>query len=213
MSRLSTACQQGRVPLVQAARTVTSMLSEELPAWALYHDARHTRQTVAACREIGRALALTPREVSVVMLAAWFHDTGYIAGAEGHEIRSAAVAERFLASNGCPRSLVQRIRGCILATRMPQRPHSTLQRVLCDADLIALGKKTFFSQNELLRQEMQRRTGRKIDQLIWLHRSYRFLHGHRFATSYGRTVLESGKQENLRRLRRAIEGMEKSRRR
>jgi hypothetical protein len=51
---------------------------------------------------------------------------------------------------------------------------------------------------------MERREGRLISERVWLHRSYRFLHRHRFTTPYGRTVLESGKQSNIARLRRMI---------
>jgi predicted metal-dependent HD superfamily phosphohydrolase len=200
-----------REAIARARRHAMDMLSSTLPPWAVYHSPRHTRQTVAACREIGGAVRLTEEQMGIVLLAAWFHDTGYARSAEGHEARSAETAARFLRREGYPQRMIARVRGCIMATRMPQRPRSLLQRVLCDADLISLGKKGFLAQNELLRQEMERREGRRIEEVVWLHRSYRFLHQHRFATRYGRTVLESGKQTNLRRLRRLIRQEERRR--
>jgi len=202
--------QNRGVSLGRAARFAGGLLARELPHWACYHTPRHTRQTVAACREIGRALRLGTRQMEILLLAAWFHDTGYAITADGHEERSAGIAERFLKAEGCPNRTIERVKGCILATRMPQRPQSVLQRVLCDADLTSLGKKTFLTQNELLRQEMERREGRVIDEMAWLHRSYRFLRRHRFTTRYGRTVLEAGKQANIRRLRRLMQKWEKA---
>jgi predicted metal-dependent HD superfamily phosphohydrolase len=190
--------------ITRAALFVAELLARELPPWALYHSPRHTRQTVAACREIGGALHLEKETMEVVLLAAWFHDTGYAFKVRGHEERSAEIAERFLQAEGCPVRTIRGVMACILATRMPQRPRSLRERVLCDADLISLGKRSFLKQNELLRQEMERREGRLISEKVWLHRSYRFLHRHRFSTPYGRTVLESGKQANIARLRRMI---------
>lgn len=190
--------------IARAGRFVAELLARELPPWALYHSPRHTTQTVAACREIGDALHLEKETMEVVLLAAWFHDTGYAFNIRGHEERSAEIAERFLQAEGCPVRTIRSVKACILATRMPQRPRSLLQRVLCDADLVSLGKRSFLKQNELLRQEMERREGRLISERVWLHRSYRFLHRHRFTTPYGRTVLESGKQANIARLRRMI---------
>lgn len=201
---------QPRVSIRKAARFAATLLARELPSWALYHSVEHTRQTVAACREIGRVLRLNDAQMAVVVLAAWFHDTGYGSGPQGHEARSARIAERYLTSHGYPKRMVTSVKKCILATHVPQRPRSLLQRVLCDADLISLGKRTFLVQNELLRQEMELRERRIIEERVWLHRSYRFLHGHRFATSYGRTVLESGKQANLGRLRKMIRMRETS---
>jgi len=149
--------------------------------------------------------------MEILLLAAWFHDTGYTTTANGHEERSAGIAERFLKAEGCSNRTIEHVKACILATRMPQRPQSILQRVLCDADLSSLGKKSFLRQNELLRQEMERREGRLIDEMAWLHRSYRFLRRHRFTTRYGRTVLEAGKQANIVRLRRLMQDREGAR--
>ena len=142
--------------------------------------------------------------MDILLLAAWFHDTGYTAIARGHEARSAKMAGEFLRAEGFPMRIVTSVQRCILSTRMPQRPRSLLQRILCDADLISLGKKTFLAQNELLRQEMERREGRVIEEIVWLRRSIRFLLRHRYTTRYGRTVLESGKRANIERVRRIV---------
>jgi len=196
----------------RVARYVGTLLRSELPPWARYHSLDHTRNTVAACREIGDALGLTVAEMEVLLLAGWFHDVGYTVTVRGHEVRSADIAQHFLRSAGWSARTIRGVTGCILATRMPQRPRSVLQRAMCDADLISLGKRSFLRHNELLRQEMERREGRRINERVWLHRSIRFLHGHRFTTRYGRTVLEAGKQANLERLRRMIRQIERVRR-
>jgi predicted metal-dependent HD superfamily phosphohydrolase len=200
-----------KTPFRRAVRHVAGLLKSELPPWALYHSLNHTKNTVAACREIGKALGLKAAEMEVLLLAAWFHDAGYTIAVRGHEARSAEIAQHYLHAAGWPARTIRNVTGCILATRMPQRPRSLLQRALCDADLISLGKRSFVRHNELLRQEIGRRERRRVDERIWLHRSIRFLHGHRFATRYGRTVLEAGKQANIERLRRMIQRIESAR--
>jgi predicted metal-dependent HD superfamily phosphohydrolase len=200
-----------KVSVSSAARFAAALIARKSPAWAVYHNARHTRQTVAGCREIGKALRLGQDQMDILLLAAWFHDTGYTAVARGHEARSAKIAGEFLWDAGCSKHIVKRVQECILATRMPQRPRSLTQRILCDADLISLGKPTFLAQNELLRQEIEHREGRLIEEIVWLRRSIRFLLRHRYTTRYGRTVLESGKQANIERVRRIVRTISTSR--
>jgi HD superfamily phosphodiesterase len=53
-----------------------------------YHDCSHTLEVVSAVKELSIAEKLSPLESEMVIIAAWFHDTGYIKGAENHENES-----------------------------------------------------------------------------------------------------------------------------
>ncbi|MGB2958111.1 MAG: hypothetical protein WBD30_04435 [Bacteroidota bacterium] len=185
----------------QVEQFVIDLFREELPFWAVYHSLEHTTHTVSASKQIARGSGLGKRDQEIVTISSWFHDTGYVFTASGHEERSAQIATQFLQKHAYPPGGIQKVCGCILATRMPQRPGNLLERIVCDADLASLGNRSFFRHNELLRDEIERRDGIRLDEVAWLRRSYRFLFKHRFHTRYARTVLNKGRQANLIRLR------------
>ena len=58
-----------------------------------------------------------------LMLAAWFHDTGYSGGkAMGHENVSIEIATKFLNEHKVSQQVINKVTGCITATRLPQNP-------------------------------------------------------------------------------------------
>jgi predicted metal-dependent HD superfamily phosphohydrolase len=191
-----------------ASRHVRKLFREKLPGWAFYHSLAHTLDVVAAVREIGTASGLTRHEMEILSLASWFHDAGYSVQPEGHEEISIAIATEFLTGAGYPKRGIARIARCIRATRIPQRPRSLLERVIGDADLSSLGKRSFFRQNDLLKREIEeRRGGIRLDEKMWLRRSSRFLQRHRFHTRYARTHLDGGRLENIARLKKALRAL------
>jgi len=176
---------------------VRNLLDAKLPPWVAYHDYRHTAETFRACREIGRASRLSPGDLQVALLAALFHDTGYVETVKGHEKRSAAIAARFLRSKGYPVKSVRAVRGCIIATTMPQSPRNLVEAVVCDADMIYVGSKEFFRKNDLLREEIEGREEIMVEPKSWLRHSLEFLKGQSYHTVYCRARLSGGLKRNI----------------
>lgn len=188
---------------------VSSLLNGRLPSWAVYHTLQHTEETVAAAREIGEACKLSKSDLEIVLLAAWFHDVGYIDTADGHEERSAELAEEFLKKHAYAPDKIQQVVACIRATKVPQKPTTTLEQVLCDADMIHLGKKRFFERSDLLRMEIELRTGKPFTDVEWLQKSVEFTSSNGFFTEYVRSEFASRREKNLialqERLRDALD--------
>lgn len=184
---------------------VRKLLDAKLEPWVSYHDYRHTAETFRACREIARASRLTPAETEVTLLAALFHDTGYSVTVKGHEKRSAAIASRFLRSKGYPAKSIRAVRGCILATTMPQRPKNVLEAVVCDADMIYVGTKEFFRKNDLLREEIEGREEIVVEPKSWLKHSLAFLEAQRYHTVYCRARLSAGLKKNIATIRKQLQ--------
>ena len=121
----------------------------------VYHNYRHTFETVNEARDLGEMQQLPPDELEDLLLAAWFHDTGYINTYEGHEEESVRFAREWLAQHHYPEERVERIAACIYATKHSEEPSTLLQELLVDADMSNIGKSTFFSTAELLRVEWE----------------------------------------------------------
>ena len=82
--------------LLEVEAYVTNFISEQVPKEYAYHDIQHTLDVVNSVQEIGQSFELGDNELEILILSAWFHDTGYDKGALDHEARSAKYAEEYL---------------------------------------------------------------------------------------------------------------------
>jgi predicted metal-dependent HD superfamily phosphohydrolase len=180
---------------------VEAFLKKNLTEGIYYHDLEHTQEVVKAATEIGNASNLSEEEMETVLIAAWFHDTGYYKGMENHEVASKVVAEEFLRKEGTDEQKIADVAGCILATEIPQHPKNIMEEVLCDADLYHVATKEFFKKSELLRKEFSLIFPNEIQLDEWFKNSIKFLKKHTFFTDYAKENLLSAKKENLKKLK------------
>src|SRR5215213_6812254 len=110
--------------LLSAARNyVTDIYTHQLKPEFVFHNIEHTEDVVEACSYMADYYKLTEEDRLVLMLAAWFHDTGYTKGdGTGHEEESVRIATDFLHSHTADPATIQRVSSAIQATRMPQSP-------------------------------------------------------------------------------------------
>ena len=184
---------------------VLSILNERTPTQNVYHSLDHTKDVVQASIEIGIKENLTPDEMEMIQIAAWFHDVGYIEKAEGHEEISAMYASNFLTEENYPSDRIDIIIGCILATKVPQSPKNKLEKIICDADLNHIGRKTFFEHNDKFRAEIQNNQHRILTEYEWITKTIDFVTRHRFLTNYAINNFSEQKKENLRLLQAQLE--------
>lgn len=167
----------------------------------VYHNREHTERVVAAAREIGAYYQLSERDLFVVTTAAWFHDIGYFLEPGNHEQRGSDEAARFLESISADKDVIDDVRGCILATQMPQKPQGLLQQIVCDADLFHLGTSHFSERNKLMRRECEALKKCPEDKNSWRKGTIRLLESHQYHTDYARNLLTKRKMENLDKLK------------
>lgn len=196
-------------PIVQkAADFVFNLLREKLPAGYIYHNYAHTAQVVEAAAEIAEGIGLSKDETEMVLLAAWFHDTGFTEIYEGHEEKSKEIATRFLTDNLYPAEKIARINGCIEASKYPQRPTNLLEYVLCDADLTGISSKKYFDNATLLRQEHELVLNVKYDDADWIRSEIDFLTRHKYHTPFCYLNCEKRKNSHVLELRGMLQKME-----
>ena len=75
---------------------VFNLFKVELPENLVYHNFTHTEQTVKAVEEISSGYDLNEDEKEDLIIAAWFHDTGYIKNHVTHEEESVKISRKYL---------------------------------------------------------------------------------------------------------------------
>lgn len=173
----------------------SNLILKEVPPHIVYHDLLHTQEVAEAVCEIGLQCGLDTESIKILQISAWFHDTGHCKTALGHEEISAIIAENYL--KDLDRNLFEKIKGCILATKMPQNPQNLLQQIICDADLFSLGTPCFYDRSMLLKKEWEFLDNKKFSDIEFCEQNIRFLQQHQYFTPYGKTILTKGKELNI----------------
>ncbi len=185
---------------------VTALFEKEKSKGLYYHNLDHTKQVVARTKEIAAHYNVSEKEMLILYAAAWFHDTGYLfTEASEHEEKSAAIMRSYFTGMIDDEEVISAAEECILATKPPQRPRNFLQEIICDADTYHLGTKAFKESNKLIRKERSATKDLVLSKLEWVQATINFMENHKFHTSYCRDLLESKKQENIRKLKAKLE--------
>ena len=158
------------------------ILKSNLIAKYPYHNYQHTLEVVKACTKLCTELSINKAEASVVLIAAWFHDLGYIEKYKDHESSSIAMAKEFLFKHTDDKGIINEVVGCISATRIPQRSTNILQDIIADADLSHLGQENYFYRSLLLRREWELFKNLKYPDLDWHFHNLNFLRSHQYKT-------------------------------
>ena len=187
-----------------------NLLKKDIPAHLTFHNLAHTTQVVAATEMLGRSARLSEEDLEVVILAAWFHDTGFCVTCANHEAVSSGMASSFLKLNGYGPDEIRKVVGCILATKLPQTPENILQQILCDADLAHLARPFYWVKNARLRKELEAGLDRPFSDLQWYTCNMDFLLGHQYFTQFGKTEFASSKKVNIEANRRLIQKIQAS---
>jgi len=194
-----------RNDILKNVRTyVHSIFKLHKHSYFVYHDEHHTQDVVKAAKVLSRSYHLNDEDHMVLLVAAWFHDSGYFEDPDNHELRGAQLAQKYLRSLGVSAQVISRVKKCILATCLPQKPGNALEQILCDADFFHFGTKDFFNRNELMRKEFGLIHHRVKSPLSWMRSSLTFLTKHQYHTSSARLLLAIGKERNIIILKRKI---------
>lgn len=184
----------------KAKAYISDFFKERVDEKYVYHNLDHTLAVLDATQQISKESDLNEEDLLAVQFAALFHDTGFEKGPENHELRSAKNAEDYLFDNGFDQSLIQKVRACILATKMDVAATDHLPQILQDADLSGLASKKFFEITERLRQERNNLDNHKISKSEWNKTNIDFLKKCKYKTREGAKLFEEKKEENLKAL-------------
>lgn len=189
----------------RAKQYALTRLEQELPASLLYHSVRHTRDGVVPAVERFAAWDGVDNDALLLLrTAAWYHDLGFVEQCTDHEAISVRVATSVLPHFGYTQAQIATIGAMIMATKLPQLPHTPLEEILADADLDVLGRSNFFERNNDLRAELAA-YGTKLNDYEWYSDQLDFLRSHHYWTRGAQALRTEQKQRNIESLMHLLE--------
>lgn len=186
--------------LTRVEKYVKALLTVKALHGRPFHNFNHTFHVVQKCDELATYYRLEKGDREALLTAAWFHDTGYLHGNINHEEYSAKFSSAFLKDLNAPPVFIARVNELILTTKLPAKPTTLLQEILCDADLHHLASKDHLGWSTRLCQEIEIQHGSPIDEMSWIKEDIIFYKTHHYFTEYAITFWESQKHRNLQTL-------------
>ncbi|GGD21335.1 Pycsar system effector family protein [Hyunsoonleella pacifica] len=181
---------------------VTKYLNDNLDSSFVYHNIAHTQRVVNKVHELieDKTLDITDTEKEQLIIAAWFHDTGFTKTIENHENESVKIVEEFLKAEKVPNENIEAISKIISATKMGYEPNNLLEGLIRDADCAHVSSKKYEDYSALLRKEWELTLDKKVSKAEWLEENIKFLTNHSFYSSLASSKWEKRKGKNLANL-------------
>ncbi len=187
--------------ITAAEQFVVQLLKTELGNNFRYHNLAHTLNVVQASEEIAIGEQISDKEKQLILLAAWFHDTGYTKSIDEHEAASVIIAQDFLRSHAVLEEDIATVSNLIMATQMNVQPSNSLESIIRDADCAHFGSRDYELISDLLRAEWELTLKRKYNELEWVEENIRFFNNfHQFHTGFAKKQWSKRKLKNLNKL-------------
>jgi len=188
----------------KAKKFIVGKLKKELPAHLSYHSVDHIMDVYNAAEDIAAKEGVQGEDLTLLLTAALFHDSGFLQGAAEHEQKSCDIARTYLPGYGYTDEQIEKICGMIMATKLPQTPHNLLEEIICDADLDYLGRDDFFPIGDKLFSELSM-YGIIHNEIEWDRLQVKFLEAHHYFTKTSLSLRKEQKEQHLQLLRSKLE--------
>jgi predicted metal-dependent HD superfamily phosphohydrolase len=186
--------------IIEVEKYVISYLNDHLDPSFVYHNLAHTQRVVNKTIELTEESDLSDTEKQQLLIAAWFHDTGFTKTIEGHEKESVKIASEFLRTHKTSEENVDVVSKLIMATEMNHKPKTKIEGYIKDADCAHLSSKNYSDYAALLRKEWELTLDKNVSKIDWLQENISFLTNHSFNTGLATKKWEGRKGKNLANL-------------
>lgn len=184
-------------------KRIVSKLENSLPSWLHYHSTAHTKYVLKQAVNIAKNENISEEDLFLLKVAALYHDSGFLISPKNHEKMGCQIAGKDLKEYDLDADHIKKICGMIMATRIPQKPKTKLEKTLADADLEYLGTDKFQEfGNQLYRERLHFHPEMTIDQ--WNDIQIDFISKHRYHTDFCIKNREPKKLANLEMIMKEV---------
>jgi predicted metal-dependent HD superfamily phosphohydrolase len=175
---------------------ILAKLKKELPKNLTYHSLGHIKDVYSAAENLAGLENVTGDDLTLLLTAVLFHDSGFLVQQRDHEKISSEFAMQYLPEYGYTPEQIERVSNLIKATQIPQTPKNKLEEIICDADLDYLGRDDFFIIGNQLYDELCM-YGLINNENDWNKLQVRFLEAHHYFTKSAKKLRKKKKDEHL----------------
>ena len=181
-----------------------SILEEEIRPSYPFHGGDHTTRVLRAVETLAAREGLEPEETILALTAALLHDLGYRESRQGHERRSAELANQLLPVQGYSLFQIDRIRDLIMATaESDPAPNTLLAKVFLDACWEFAGAPDGLDQILAIGEE-HLAEGMATDHVAFLESMIQILDQHAYHTATAAAMFDPEKRRIVYRLERRL---------
>ncbi|AQX85961.1 HD domain-containing protein [Elizabethkingia bruuniana] len=187
---------------------IENLFKDKLSPAFLYHNYKHTQEVVANADILANADNLNEEEKEILLVACWFHDSGYTEDIMLHEEKSCEIAEEFLKAEGVNEDFIRRVKELIMSTKICCKPDNRIENIIRDADSSHLASEDYFTYSDNLRKEWEQTLGKNFSKKKWNLDNLRFFRFHQFNTDYAKQNWNPIKEKNLQKIENMLQEQE-----
>nr|WP_315032866.1 Pycsar system effector family protein [uncultured Chryseobacterium sp.] len=192
--------------LHKAKNYVEILFKDKLSSVYFYHNFIHTAYTVNKAEEIMKNTPVSEEDQEKVLVALWFHDTGYIECAKNHEERGVEIMKDFLQQENYPQAYIDDVAKLILATKITHEPQGLLEQIVKDADFSHFAGHDYNDISDALRKEWELTNVKCFSNEEWNAGNLDMLKNrHTFYTEYAKENWEPLKKKNIKKIEKKLE--------
>jgi HD superfamily phosphodiesterase len=171
--------------IIKESRTyISQLLTNKLHPKVTFHTLDHTKSVVRGVALMAQFYGLSQYNTTVLMVSAWFHDSGHIQQAKGHEKISQTMLKDFFKNKDVSKEFVEECCRCIGVTQLGRKPKNLLESIIKDADFFHITSQNYWAITEQLKEETEYLNKTHISKNNWYESNLKFLNSLRFATNY-----------------------------
>ena len=183
--------------LVRQAQAFVESQLAGLDPRLTYHSPAHTEYVVKQAHALADAAHLPAEDTENLLLAAWFHDSGYLDTYDGHEYKSMARAEAWLQAQGLAPARIGLIKNLIRATHRNEPATTELEKTLVDADMSNLAADDYRARAELIRTEWELALDKSYSTPDWAELQLNFMLAHKYKSEVGKERYKKALKANI----------------
>ena len=193
----------------QAENFIHKLFKDKLSPSYTYHNLKHTIDVVNAVTILSEIEEINAEDKEILMVAAWFHDAGYISSCDNHEECSVVIATDFLKEKEKSTDYIEKVASIIRSTILGSVPTTLLQKIIKDADFYHLSSDNYTSICNALRQELESNNQKTFSDFEWSRENIDFLcNKHQYYTDYARKTWQPLKEKTIKLLKKNANNME-----
>jgi predicted metal-dependent HD superfamily phosphohydrolase len=163
--------------------------------YLFYHNWNHVFYVFTELKKACTECSFSLIDSEKILIAALFHDIGYLSCYHNHEDKSILLTKEYLLKKGFSEKYIKDICVMINYTKYGELPNFNTPEyffVLKDVDL-SYGIVEYHKRQAEIRLELERMSNKKFDNLQWYEMQLEFLKNLKFFSRFGRN-----KYENIR---------------